>query len=178
MKIQFTKILEAGYAPAMLGLSLSHEQDVEGMPEIALRLINPKLRDSHNKFREMMMTWWDVWLPRKVWVQFATYRVGVSTSSGSTMFNIMKRPITQDDFVDGDILLHWLWDLNKMRDDNDLKKLKDHLPEGYMQRRIVMMNYQSLNHVINDRTHHKLEEWQGLIADIHSQLDHPEFINW
>jgi hypothetical protein len=177
MKIQFIKLEEAGYKPAMLGLSLSHEQEIENMPDVAQRLKGK--RDSHTKFLRLIQTWWDIWLPRELWAHFDTYKVGCEKCSGSTMFNIMKRPIRKDDFIDGDILATWLADLNIMREDGEFRRLKRHLPEGYMQRRVAVMNYQTIQHIVSDRQHHKLVEWQtDIIRPIHEQLERPELIIW
>lgn len=179
MKIQFKKIEEAGYKSAIWGLSLSHEQNPESMTNVAMRLINPKLQDSHKKYLRQMMTWWDVWLSRDLWAEFDTYRYGVEKQSGSTMYNLLKRPVVVTDFLDDDMEDVIIQILNGYRDRGDLVRMKRRLPESYMQHRGVMLGYQAIQHIVTDRKHHKLPEWtKDIIAGIRAQIDHPEFIVW
>ena len=132
MNVQILR--EAGYDEALLGLSLSYDQPVERMGAVAAKLA---AHDSgENKFLESMIVWLDIVAPRNWWQQFGTYRVGVTKQSGSTMHTLLRRPLTQKDFAtplpDG-----WLPLLNSLIATRDLDRLKDYLPEGFLQRRIL-----------------------------------------
>jgi len=91
------KILdERGYDWALLGLSLSFEQDPADMPRVAQKLAFRG--DGHNKFLESIVLWLDITAPRYWWQQFDTYRAGVSKQSASTMHTMTRRALTQEDF--------------------------------------------------------------------------------
>ena len=168
------KILdEHGYEFAVLGLSLSYRQDPEKMPEVARRLALKG--GGHNKFLESITLWLDITAPRYWWQQFDTYRVGVTKQSESTMHTMTKRPLTQGDFehpIPAETLAH----LNALIADKDWKQVKWLLPEGFLQRRIVSLNYMALQRMIRQRGTHKLEEWRAFIDQVFSQVAHPEFL--
>lgn len=168
------KILkEEGYECALLGTSLSRNQSLENMIEVCKRLA-PK-DGGHNKFLEFIAVWIDITAPRYLWQQLSTYRVGNSWLSESTMYTITKRHLEQSDFekpIDEIILNR----LNKIIDGGDLEEVKNNLPEGFLQRRIMVSNYKSLKNIYHQRKNHKLNEWKYFCDEILKQLDHPEFI--
>ena len=94
--MQLTVLNEAGYAEAMLGLSLSYLQPIERMPEVAVRL--SKKGEPHSKFLRQISVWFDITASWTLWRQFATYKVGVETQSASTMHKLMSRELNQNDF--------------------------------------------------------------------------------
>ncbi len=166
------KILnEAGYAQAMLGLSLSYNQPIENMPAVACKLI-PK-GGSHIKFLESIAVWLDITAARYWWQQFDTYRVGVTKQSGSTMHTLMKRELDFDDFET--MTAHVLTAINWHIRNSDPLLVKAILPEGFLQRRIVCTNYGTLRRVLIQRHHHKLHEWTTFRQAILAQVEHPEF---
>ncbi len=172
-KMKVVKLGEYGYEWAALGLSLSHERDASDMPHVMERLSGKG--GGHDKFLESITTWWDVTAPRYWWQQADTYRVGVSKQSGSTMHTLTKRALTQSDFaepVDGTYLLT----LNLLIRQKRLDELKNALPEGYLQRRIVVSNYKALANIISQRRAHKLAEWQTFCQAVLAQVEHPELL--
>lgn len=163
---------EAGYFPAMLGLSLSYNQDPGKMPAVADKLYNKGM--GHNKFLESIVVWIDINAPRYWWQQFDTYRVGVTKQSESTMHTIMRGAFTEDMFEGGmeEIVLNLL---NYYRDQKDFNHIKQLLPESFLQRRIICTNYMSLRNMIRQRLTHKLPEWKVFCEEIGKQVEFPEY---
>lgn len=165
-------IEEAGFASALLGISLSYKT---GKPDkkVADRLAFKQ--GGHNKFLESMIAWLDVTAPRYWWSQFDTYRVGTSKQSESTMHTLMSGTLSQEDFQGGcDRSI--LEVLNKNISKRDFIFVKAHLPESYLQRRIICTNYKVLQHIVAQRSSHRLPEWQLFIEGILAQLKYPSYI--
>ena len=129
----------------------------------------------HAKHLRMIQVWADITAPRYWWVEMSTYRYGVETVSCSTMHKLMARPLATDDFECDDkdspgfqIIVQYLIDLmSEYRDTEDQKEKKaiwrhiiQNLPQGYMQKRTVMMSYAALRNIYRQREGHKLKEWQ------------------
>jgi hypothetical protein len=163
---------EAGYEEAMLGLSLSKNQDPADMPKVAHRLYNKD--GGHNKFLESMKVWLLVTAPRYVWQQIDTYRVDVTKQSESTMHTLMKRPIEQDDF-DEPIWPTTLVTLNGMRDRGEFNRLKNELPEGFLQKRQLCTSYATLRRMMKQRYNHRLPWWREFCLSVIEQLEYKEF---
>lgn len=164
---------EAGYGEALLGLSLSYNRPIERMSEVAVRLCDKD--GGHNKFLESIVVWLDITGPRSWWVQFDTYRVGMTKQSESTMHTVMQRPLQQDDFeqpIHPDTL-GWL---NFLIRQKRFDRLKLELPEGYLQRRIVCTNYKTLRRIYNQRWNHRLPQWQVFCTAICAQLEYADFL--
>jgi hypothetical protein len=181
-------ICEAGYAPAMLGLSLNRLKDPANMPAVAQRLAGKG--QGHDKFLRMMAIYLDVTASRKWWAEMDTYKIGraqlpdadegdITTESASTMNNLKDRPLTQADFhsrVEQGYLEH----LNRLREmvlegTCTLDAFKDALPEGYLQRRILYINYAVARDIIDTRSTHRLPEWREFCACLRG-LEHAELL--
>jgi hypothetical protein len=176
------KILhEAGYEQALIGISLSYkkvsEDDpkfFEKMEKIAFKLSS--MDDGHNKFLESIYVWLDVTAPRYWWQQADTYRVGCSKQSESTMHTLMKNELDQSNFqepLDQNILNN----LNELQKTGEFNKLKNYLPEGFLQRRIWCLNYKMIRNIIKQRKNHKLLEWHLFIFYLLITLKHSEFFD-
>jgi thymidylate synthase ThyX len=166
-------IKEVGFEEGILGLSLSRNQSLDKMPNLAFRLSDKD--GGHNKFLEFIPVWLDIQAPRYFWQQMATYRIGNSWQSESTMYTILNRELNQDDF-EKPIFQELLDLLNNAIRDKDFEAVKSNLPESYLQRRIMISNYKALRNIILQRQHHKLKEWHFFCNEVLSQLEHPEFI--
>jgi len=163
---------ECGHTEAMLGLSLSFDRPVEEMPRVANELY---CKDGgHNKFLESIVVWLDITAPRYWWQQEATYRVGITRQSESTMHTIFHRPLTQLCFSRS-IPEATLYRLNLLIKRKQFDRIKAELPEGFLQRRIVMTNYQTLRRIIRQRRSHRLQEWHVFVDNILEQVQHKEF---
>jgi hypothetical protein len=74
------------------------------------------------------------------------------------------------------------WYNNPPKDEEEYKEdyfiyLKNILPEGFLQRRIVCVNYKCLQNIYNQRKNHKLPQWKVFLDSVLSQVEHPEFIH-
>ena len=171
MKVEI--LYEAGYTAALLGLSLSYNRPFREMPQVAARLYSRD--DSEAKFLRFLVVWLDVVAPRYWWCQMDTYTIGKEQQSESTMHTILEGPLTQENFI-RPIFSEVLNSLNNIIESRDLLLLKSDLPEGFLQRRILVTNYQTLRRIIRQRRNHKLPEWCEFIAQLVNQLEHQEFI--
>ena len=164
------KILrEAGIDEALLGMSLSYESNIDKMYPRAVLLSSQD--HGHNKFLESIVLWLDIIAPRFWWSQADTYRAGVTKQSSSTMHTLSKKEFSQKDF-EHPIPQNILNILNTI----PKERLKNILPEGFLQRRIVCLNYKVLRTIIKQRLTHKLPEWQTFITAILTQCQNPEFL--
>ncbi|MFA5203625.1 MAG: hypothetical protein WC708_04390 [Lentisphaeria bacterium] len=170
MKVQILR--EAGYEEAMLGLSLSYERDPAGMPAVMERLFDKG--GGHNKFLESMVVWLDVVAPRHFWQQFDTYRTGMTKQSGSTMHTLTRRPLGQEDF-DRPLPPETLLRLNALVAEKQLEELKNELPEGFLQRRILCTNYMTLRNIVAQRKTHRNPAWRVFCTELLRQVARPEF---
>lgn len=184
MKIVPIVLQERGYAEAMLGISLSYTSNPIRSQEIAPNLAHKG--GGHSKFLESIELWIDIVAPRYIWQEFSTYRHS-SVQSESTMHTIMKKELTQNDF-EQEIPTQFLSYLNLLITTyksseyynipkNDLfLEIKNCLPEGFLQRRIVHINYTTLKNIYNQRKNHKLKWWSEFLECVLAQIEHPEFI--
>lgn len=133
----------------------------------------------HAKYRRMITVYVDITAPLYWWKEFDTYRVGVEKNSCSTMHKIADKEFTLEDFSCEHFDKYYMKNfksvidlLNKFRREfNDPKVNKYQkrtawysmiqlLPSSYNQKRTVMLNYEVLAHIWNDRRNHKLDEWR------------------
>ena len=141
---------------------------------------------AHNKFLRMIQVWVDIKAPRFWWVEWDTYKVSTTANSESTMHRLMKDGISRDD-------LDYEWGFDQWMDDemvgviNSINTIIDiyhnekltqeekekyfiaakaFLPECYMQKRTVNLNYQVLRNMYNQRKNHRLSQWNE------------DFVNW
>lgn len=192
MKIKILK--EEGYTESLLGMSLSyydHEEDVDDWwdeDKIARAVRRSKLlahKDGgHNKFLESMQVWIYIQAARHFWQEFDTYRVGTTKQSASTMHTLDKRPVTEDDFELGTsriMITAFNQVLAAYKNPTspyykDITYLKDNLPEGWLQERVVCTNYKVLRHIISQRENHRLLYWKIFCNEISRQVAHPELL--
>lgn len=165
---------ESGYEEALLGLSLSFNRDPAEMAAVARRLAFKG--DGHNKFLESIVVWLDVRAPRYFWQQLDTYRVGVSKQSESTMHTMTKSGLGQGQFENPlpEALLAYM---NELIAADDWRAVKSVLPESFLQRRILCVNYMALQRMIRQRSSHRLPEWRQFISDVVATAAHPELLD-
>ena len=160
--------------------------------ELTQRLI--KAGSEHRKFLRQIFISVDITAPLFWWKEFSTYKIGTVANSTSTMHKLASTPITKDCFEMGDfeqvtftrdsagidIMLStqntWngiISDLEALRqkyletkDKRYWKELIRLLPESWLQKRTITMNYENLLSIVNQRKNHKLTEWSI------------DFINW
>lgn len=172
-EITATVVEEAGYMPAMEGLSYNMNQPLENMPALAEKLA---FKDGgHNKFLESIQLWIRTRAPRYWWQEGDTYRHSTKQSQ-STMHTILKNKLDACHFELHDISHNYLNELNTILAVNNLVKLKRRLPEGFMQTRMWHFNYKTMRNIILQRRKHRLPHWQTFIASVLEQVKYPELL--
>lgn len=144
----------------------------------------------HRKFMRQIFVCVDITAPLYWWKEFDTYKVGTVANSTSTMHKLASTPITKecfemDDFSNLDTeqgwqsldeiqwtsLINWLEDLrrsyNESKDKRYWKELIRLLPDSWLQKRTVTMNYENLLAMCSkgQRRNHKLTEWSKSFID-------------
>ena len=146
---------------------------------LAQRMI--KAGNPNDKFLRQIFISTDITGPRYFWSEFDTYSVGVTKDSESTMHTGAKNCYTMDDFDIKDknsevyqtINNHILPILNKLvaqyqqtKDFNCVRKIKQLLPESFLQKRAITMNYEVVRNMLRQRHNHRLSCWNT------------DFVNW
>ena len=139
--------------------------------------------DSHAKTNRMIQVYHDLTLPRRVWVDFDTYRIGrkdgiypddIEYMSDSTMHTIHRGFVNKEDFSENtdsriiDIINEKITiykDREFLKFSKDILdmwflEIKDAIGEGFLQTRRVMINYQALRHIKLDRSTHRQPEFR------------------
>ena len=151
--------------------------------DLMQRLI--KAGSEHRKFLRQIFVSVDIAAPLYWWKEFDTYKVGTVSNSTSTMHKLASTPITTDCFEMDDfseiidnykngklwqIIITYLEQLrqgyNETKDKRYWKELIRLLPESWLQKRTITMNYENILNMYQQRKHHKLTEWSE------------SFINW
>ena len=156
------------------------EKDLELMQKLI------KAGSEHRKFMRQIFVSVDITAPLYWWKEFDTYKVGTVANSTSTMHKLASTPITldcfeMDDSVHCDIAnccqytdstgSFWVCLIgvceelrqkyNETKDTRYWKELIRLLPESWLQKRTVTMNYENLLAMCSksQRRFHKLTEW-------------------
>lgn len=190
MKITVTE--EAGFESALKGLALSyykkdkpfedHFQAVREKMVKQTKVLNRKALEegnySHSKVLRQICVWAMIDAPRSFWSQFDTYTVGVVRQSASTMHTLAKQQLNRSDFSEH-TSLETIESFMKLHSETkDINVLRDNLPEGFMQMRMVWFNYASLQNIIMQRKHHRYGAWVDFIEQLKPQLAHSDLILW
>lgn len=176
--IKYGKILQVAY----LGANDLHlmQKLIEGGSE-------------HRKFLRQIIVSVDINAPLFWWKEFDTYKIGTTENSTSTMHKLAETPITLDCFEkngydekifydDSDnqseepfycakkytnYIIEHLETLrkayNSTKDIKYWKELIRWLPESWLQKRTVTMNYENILNICRQRKNHKLIEWRYFI---------------
>lgn len=168
-----------GIEPALMGVGLSYgltseysylrfvpEETKNRLVQIAGNLA--KKGGGEDKFLRQIIYWWDVKAPRFWWCEADTYKVATVAQSESTMHTIMHRELTQDDF-EYEIPPFELGHLNGLiegyrltKNEEAFLKLKNLLPEGFLQRRIWMLSLANMKNIYHQRRNHRLPQWKQI----------------
>jgi len=149
----------------------------------------------HRKYMRQIFVGMDITAPLYWWKEFDTYKVGTVSNSCSTMHKIHAKPFEMRDFSiehlseyheDGVVwynneypnasreVFSFIVDaLNEYR--NMYLETKDKmywwfmiqtLPSSYNQKRTITMSYENVATIINQRSGHKLDEWNYLVGEL------------
>lgn len=155
-----------------------------GENDIKLAQTLIKAGSEHRKFLRQIFVSVDITAPLYWWKEFDTYKIGTVSNSTSTMHKLASTPITRECFEMDDfsklplfdnstIWENLIFDLERLRklynetkDKRYWKELIRLLPESWIQKRTITMNYENILNMIHQRKNHKLSEWSE------------SFINW
>ena len=165
------------------------ENDLELMQKLI------KAGSEHRKFLRQIFISVDITAPFYWWKEFDTYKVGTVSNSCSTMHKLASTPITMNCFEMGDFdyfvgqnendIGHiWeglIYDLeylrrkyNETKDKRYWKELIRLLPESWLQKRTITMNYENILTMYRGRKNHKLTEWSKSFCDWVKTLPYAE----
>lgn len=133
-----------------------------------------KAGPSHAKYRRFIMVTMDVTGPLYWWKEMDTYKVGTVGNSCSTMHKIADKEFELEDFsiehlYSGTLptFKAILTELNCHRygylhtkDKEDWWQMIQLLPSSYNQKRTLLVNYEVLANIYQQRKGHKLDEWR------------------
>lgn len=158
--------------------------------ELAQKLI--KAGSEHRKFMRQIFVSVDITAPLYWWKEFDTYKVGTVANSTSTMHKLASTPIDFNCFefddttknelgyiADGKYTVSDFWvsiikgceslrqKYNETKDIRYWKELIRLLPESWLQKRTVTMDYENLLAICSkgQRRFHKLTEWSKAFID-------------
>jgi hypothetical protein len=182
---------EYGHEFAAMGMSLSFKDRAIPMTEWWTKSRYEKISKTlasnagrglgHDKFLRQIAVYLSVEAPRYWWSEFDTYKVSTVAQSESTMHTLMRRDMDVYDLEQGieqDIQQEEVGLFNKAKGRyiNSIGEMKKYLPESYLQRRVVTLNYAVLRCIIEQRKNHKLPEWHMFIDNVYAQCEHPELL--
>lgn len=163
------------------------DSGLEYIGEDDLKLAQSLIRagSEHRKFMRQIFVSVDITAPLYWWKEADTYKVGTTSNSTSTMHKLASTSITRDCFEmddyqdliftddevrmryhiksDWESLLRLLESLRKTyletKDKRYWKELIRLLPESWLQKRTITMNYENVLNMYYQRKNHKLSEW-------------------
>lgn len=176
-------LLEAGYELALRGMAYSYFDNSTNPAEWwTVERFEKAIKRSkllcgkgagHDKFLRQIMMWVDINAPRFWWSEFDTYQHIVRQST-STM-HTLKKGVKPEHFEHPELV-----DIDYINDcisqGFSVEQMKAILPESFLQRRMVTINYGSLWTIFQQRHDHRLPQWQQFISAIRGQCDHPELL--
>jgi len=145
------------------------EKFVLGRNDMELSQKLSKAGTEHCKHLRLINVWFDITAPRYWYLEFDTYKHKENVSC-STMHKIASRYLDETDFCEGvskdtietlnSYIKMFNSDLSKEEKHKWFMLIKNNLPEGYLQKRTVATNYQTLMGMYNQRKNHRLHEWR------------------
>lgn len=162
--------------------------DIIGDKDLELAQTLIKAGSEHRKFMRQIFVSVDITAPLYWWKEFDTYKVGTVANSTSTMHKLATTPITLDCFEIDDYdrnlsladnpkdddgldnistfeedIIYILENIRQKyletKDKRYWKELVRWLPESWLQKRTITMNYENVRNMYFQRRYHKLTEW-------------------
>ena len=174
------------------------ENTVIGKNDLELMQKLIKAGSEHRKFLRQIFVVVDITAPLYWWKEFDTYKVGTVSNSCSTMHKLASTPITMKCFEMGDfadsneesnsynLYTKTMWsklidhlealrkEFNETKDKRYWKELIRLLPESWLQKRTITMNYENILNMYRQRKNHKLTEWSKSFCDWIKTLPYAE----
>ena len=154
----------------------------------------------HRKWMRQVIVWVEITAPRYWWSEFDTYKIGTSANSESTMHTILKESFNQSQFewpqfngsdkIIENIFNEYINSIKLIRDyanktegedkEHYQQILKAMLPESFLQKRTICLNYEVLATMYRQRKNHRLPQWSKDFVSWVNTLPYNEFItgNW
>ena len=170
-----------------------NDQFYIGKNDLSLMQKLIKAGSEHRKFMRQILVSVDITAPLYWWKEADTYKVGTVSNSCSTMHKLANTPITKECFeMDGfsEIIDNYkigkLWqtittyleqlrqEYNETKDKRYWKELIRLLPESWLQKRTITMNYENILNMYRQRKNHKLTEWSKSFCDWVKTLPYAE----
>ena len=146
----------------------------------------------HRKYLRMIQVYVDITAPLYWWKEFDTYKIGTVCNSCSTMHKIHSKEFKLDDFSHEHLSCGEYGNVEMMKcvidclnvarekfietkDKSEWWQMIQLLPSSYNQKRTVMLNYEVVVNIINQRKNHKLDEWHQLVDEF-KQLPMIEYL--
>ena len=117
--------------------SLRTQTELNDKDEDLLRSLI-KRGDEHAKVVRGIVAYIEINAPRMWWTEFVTYRIGCETLASESTMHIQGKGLNEEELVE----------------------MKSELKEGTMQKRIVMLSYQTLRRIYKQRRNHRLPHWR------------------
>ena len=154
-----------------------------------------RAESEHRKFLRQIFVAVDITAPLYFFKELDTYKVGTVANSTSTMHKLASTPITcdcfeMDDFEDckddSNVYVSAIWiesitrleklrqKYNATKDKRYWKELIRLLPESWLQKRTITMNYENILNMYRQRKNHKLTEWSKSFCDWVKTLPYAE----
>lgn len=141
-----------------------------------------KAGSEHRKFLRQIFVSVDITAPLFFFKEMDTYKVGTVANSTSTMHKLASTPITKDCFECSDLM--WSDVIERLeetrrrylrtKNKDDWKELIVNLPESWLQKRTVTMNYENVLNMVHQRRNHKLTEWSKSFIEWAKTLPYAE----
>ena len=170
-----------------------NDQFYIGKNDLSLMQKLIKAGSEHRKFMRQILVSVDITAPLYWWKEADTYKVGTVSNSCSTMHKLANTPITKECFeMDGfsEIIDNYKigksWqtittyleqlrqEYNETKDKRYWKELIRLLPESWLQKRTITMNYENILNMYRQRKNHKLTEWSKSFCDWVKTLPYAE----
>jgi len=97
-----------------------------------------KRGDEHAKVVRGIVAYVEINAQRYFWQEFSTYRIGCEVLASESTMHIQGKGLSEEELVE----------------------MKSELKEGTMQKRIVMLSYQTLRRIYKQRRSHRLPHWR------------------
>lgn len=160
----------------------SNDQFHTGKNDLALMQKLIKAGSEHRKFLRQIFVAVDITAPLYFFKELDTYKVGTVANSTSTMHKLASTPITIDCFENGEMIYSFTiaeLEMNRLKyletkDKNEWKRLIVNLPESWLQKRTITMNYENILNMYQQRKNHKLTEWSKAFCDWVKTLPYAE----
>ena len=127
-------------------LLMYHTAIVVNLQDIALLSALVKRGDAHAKVLRGVQVWCEINAPRYWWQECDRYSVGACCLSSNSTMHQQGKGLSEDELI----------------------KMKEHLEEGTMQKRIWSFSYQTLRRIYFQRRDHRLPQWRKFCEWIES----------